>query len=188
MLAAHAAFMTGVGLPPPTVTGITPTSFYTARWVTFTITGTNFVPGSTTISAALSGGNAYVNSVNTDGTSLSAQIYAPSAGSSVVTVTTPFGSANTQTISASVEPPPMSVSSATRYSGYIDVYGSGFTGTTQAYVSPSSGMSNFTPGYKTVGFLSSTYLFIQIPGITTGGQFFLYDPNTGSGTGWINFS
>jgi hypothetical protein len=105
-----------------------------------------------------------------------------------VTVTTPFGSANTQTISASVEPPPMSVSSATRQSGYIDVYGSGFTYATQAYVSPPSGSSAFAPGYKGVGLLSSTYLFIQIPGITTGGQFFLYDPNTGSGTNWISFS
>ena len=182
MLAAHAVFMTGVGLPPPTVTGITPTSFYTARWVGFTVTGTNFVPDQTSASSALGTGGIYVTGVNSAGTSLTLSIYSYYAGSAVVIVTTPFGSANTQTISASVEPPPMSVSSIVRQSNYIDVYGSGFTGSTTAYVSPNGGGQ----GYRTVGVLSTTYLYIlSIP--AGAGQFYLYDPSTGAGTAWINY-
>lgn len=106
MLAAHAAFLTGVGLPPPTITSISPTYFYTARWVGFTITGTNFVPGATTVSADIAGGNVTSISVNAAGTSLTVSFYAVSAGSSAVTVTTPFGSASSQVITAAVEPPP----------------------------------------------------------------------------------
>lgn len=188
MLLAHARFMTAVGLPPPTVTGISPTSFYTSRWVTFTITGTNFVPGATTVSAAIGAGNVANVSVNTAGTSLSVQILAPSAGSSVVTVTTPFGSASTGAISASVEPPPMSVSQAYRSNDFnytfnpsssaVMVHGSGFTSSTQAYQGGA---------WRGTAFYGSTALFFS-SSAAAAGQFFLYDATTGSGTGWINYS
>lgn len=188
MFAAHAALLTGVGLPPPTVTGISPTSFYTNRWVTFTITGTNFVPGATTASAAIASGGLFVNSVNSAGTSLDLSIMATSAGSSAVTITTPFGSASTQAISASVEPPPMSVSTAYRgfdfnyvfqsSSASVMVHGSGFTSSTQAYQNGA---------YRSTAFYGSTQLFFSSSGAAAG-SFFLYDPNTGSGTGFINYS
>jgi hypothetical protein len=189
MFAAHAMLLTGVGLPPPTVTGITPTSFYTSRWVGFTITGTNFVPGATTVSAAIGAGNVANVIVNATGTSLYVEIYAPSAGSSVVTVTTPFGSASTGAISASVEPPPMTVTSAYRGNEFNNVFvssssnvmiiGSGFTSSTMGYI--------YGHGYKPVSFFSSTQFRIQT-GIVAAGQFALYDPNTGSGTPAISYS
>lgn len=189
MFASHAAIMTSAGLPPPTVTGISPTSFYTSRWVGFTVTGTNFVPDQTTASSSLATGGISVNSVNTAGTSLSLSIYSYYAGTAPVYITTPFGTASTQNITASVEPPPMSVSSA--YRGYefngvfvpassaVMVFGSGFTYNTQAYVSGA--------GWKSIAFYSSTQLYFN-SGAAAAGSFFLYDSATGSGTGWVNYS
>lgn len=190
MLAAHAAFMTGVGLPPPTITGISPTGIYTSRWVTFTITGTNFVQGATTVTA---GASSVTNvNVNTAGTSLTVQIYAYSAGSFVVAVTTPFGTAYSQSISASVEPPLITVSSTLRSNDGVSfnssatavfVYGNNFSSSIQVYASPTGG----TSGYKNIGYYGTTSFFFQ-SGTAAGGQFFISDPSTGGSTGWITYS
>lgn len=152
MLAARAFLLTGTP-PPPTVTGISPTYFYTARWVGFTITGTNFIPGATTVSFAPAGANVTGISVNAAGTSLTVSMYAASAGTAAVSVTTPGGTATSQSITAAVEPPP------TPY-----IYGF-----TPSYVPPTGGT-----------FTASGYNFSLVTYVTVGGYGVSYSVNSDS--------
>ena len=196
MFAAHAALLTGGGKPPPTVTNISPTYFYTARWQGFTIDGTNFVPGATTVSAAVAGGNVSATTVNAAGTSLTVSMYAVSAGSSAVSVTTPFGSASSQTITAAVEPPPappdtrpapvlygISPSSGTA-SQQRTVSGNNFQtydayrGTTPTYFL----VNQFA--YASVASVSNTSAVVTFPGIGAG-TYTLSVYTGASGSGWV---
>lgn len=104
MFAAHAQLVTAGGLPP-TVSSISPTYYYTSRWVGFTITGANFVSGSTSLTSTLANGLSAIT-VAADGKSLTFSMYTTNASSGSVTVTTPFGSSSSQVITAAVEPPP----------------------------------------------------------------------------------
>lgn len=177
MLAAHASFMTGVGLPPPTVSSVSPTYIATGYWQTLTITGTNFVPGQTTVSVSSSStGTAYVNA---NGTSLTVDNYIYSAGTLYVTVTTPFGSVvASQTILAVV---PVTVTSVSRSDSILYIYGTNISGC-QAYCIPNGQGGAYKSTYD-----YGSYLMVYT-GYATGGQFFLSNPTTGGGTGWINYS
>lgn len=177
MLAAHALFMTGVGLPPPTITNVSPTYIATGYWQTLTITGTNFVPGQTTVSVTAS--STGTPTVSSDGTSLTVSNYIHSPGTLYVTVTTPFGSVTaSQTILAVV---PVTVTSVSRDTSVIYIYGSNLSGC-QAYVVASGTSSGYKPTYD-----YGSYLMVYT-GVSGPGQFFLSNPTTGGGTGWISYS
>lgn len=80
--------MIAVGLAPPTITGISPSSLLNGGG-SVTITGTNFVAGSTTVTV----GSVAATGVTVSGTtSLTATFPDQARGSYTVTVTTPAGS------------------------------------------------------------------------------------------------
>lgn len=93
--------------PPPTLTGISPTSGVQGNTVSVTLTGTNFVAGAT---VAVSGSNVTVNNVTVvSATSITADFViggAATAGARTVTVTTSGGTSGTQTftINAAADP------------------------------------------------------------------------------------
>ena len=186
MLAAHAAFMTGAGLPPPTVSGFSPTSAYTGSWFTLTINGNYFVPGSTSVS--ISGSSAGTPTVNTAGTSMTLSVYGTAPGGQGIYVTTPFGSVYAGAFTFVTPPPPMGVTKAYRSNDFnntfdpstsaVMVNGYGFTGNTQAYQGGA---------WRPTAVFSSGALYF-LSSAAAPGSFFLYDSVTGSATGWISYS
>lgn len=183
MFAATRQLMTSVGLPPPTITAISPTSAVTAQWFTLTVTGTNFLSGNTTVfvpGSAVGPDYGTPIVVNSAGTSLTVNVYPYSdAAARAVTVTTPYGSVtSTQTFSSSTPPPPIILTSLTadqpRGTGYIRATGTNISGCVvywQVLAGTQSIWYDGAPGW--------TWLDL-------GGPFFLWNQSTGGGTGWLN--
>lgn len=128
MFAARAQLMAGM-IPPPSISGISPGSFYSGNGGTVTITGTNFIPGAT----VTVGGNAASSISVNSSTSITCYFPGLGLGTYTVTVTTSSGSA-TSTFSYTQPPiyPYISSVSPTTIAytgGTLYAYGSGFNAT-----------------------------------------------------------
>lgn len=100
MFAARNAFMAG-SVPPPTFTSVSPSTINVAG-AGITISGSNFVPGQTTVTV----GGVLATGVSVSSTAaLTCSVPATSRGAKSIVITTPFGSVSAANALTAIAPP-----------------------------------------------------------------------------------
>jgi len=130
--------------PPPTITGVSPSSGYTTSGTAITISGTNFV----NVTSVTVSGTSASYTVNSP-TSITATTPTGSAGSATVTVTTSTGTANDSGGFTYVTPPtPAGTLLSTYCSGYnlYGTYADGNYGTYNALIAANSASCGYVAG------------------------------------------